>query len=173
MIAVRPERATDAPSIYAVVAEAFGRPDEAELVDALRGTEAFVAELSLVAVDGRELVGHVLFPRARVGPAQVLALGPVAVRPDRQGRGIGSALVRTGLEAADAARVPVVVVLGDPGYYGRFGFVPAATLGIEPPVASWQPAFQAVPLTAWDGSPRGRATYPSAFGAEASGAGGR
>ncbi|MCO5170048.1 MAG: N-acetyltransferase [Planctomycetes bacterium] len=108
---------------------AFGRPEEGRLVDTLRGAaRPFV---SLVACDGDDVVGHALFTPVTVGGAwTALALGPMAVVPARQRDGVGSALVRAGLDACRALGHEVVFVLGHPDYYPRFGFVPARPKGL-------------------------------------------
>jgi putative acetyltransferase len=168
MIAVRRERPEEGPAIGRVLRAAFGGEGEARLVEALRAHPAFLPDLSLVAVEDEEVVGHVLFSRvkviesARARPA--LALAPLAVRPDRQGRGIGSALVREGLEAARGSGHLAVIVLGHPAYYPRFGFVPAVPLGIRPPFAASPEAFQVLGLRpgALEGL-RGLVEYPPPF----------
>jgi len=125
MVAVRPERAGEEPAIRALHEAAFGRPQEAGLVDALRAAGAHV--VSLVAEDEGAVVGHVLFSPVdvEVGDGGV-GLGPIAVRPDRQGDGLGALLVRRGLTECRARGHELVVVLGEPGFYRRFGFVPAS-----------------------------------------------
>ncbi len=90
---------------------------------------------ALVAVDGEDLVGHVQFSRGWIGHTSVIALGPIGVLPERQRGGIGSALIRAGFEEARARGERVVMLLGDAGYYGRFGFAPALSLGIRNPFA--------------------------------------
>jgi len=128
---VRPELPRDRRDVFELNARAFLRPAEAELVDALRGAGALA--LSLVAEAGGRRVGHVAFSPVRVGEGaaawQALALGPLAVDPDHQNGGIGSALVREGLERCRADRHAVVFVLGHARYYPRFGFEPAAARG--------------------------------------------
>ncbi|MEU5695168.1 N-acetyltransferase [Actinosynnema sp. NPDC020468] len=144
---IRRETTADVDVIRAVTEAAFAaRPGgEAGLVDALRTDPGWIPALSLVAeVDG-EVVGHVVCTRASIG----VGLGPLSVRPDHQRAGVGSALAHAVLGAADALDEPVVVLLGNPAYYSRFGFGPAADLGITPPVAEWAPHFQARALTAW------------------------
>jgi putative acetyltransferase len=157
---VQRERPGDGPAVRDVVGAAFG-PPEVRLVDALRTSGAWL--LSFVALDGAEVVGHVLGTRARVGPVPVLALGPLGVRPDRQRRGYGSALVHALLGAADALDEPLVGVLGDPRYYGRFGFRHAASYGITPPLPGWVPHFQVRTLTRYDPSTRGAFAYVEPF----------
>jgi putative acetyltransferase len=111
----------------------------------------------------RELIGHVVCTRAHVGSQPALALGPLSVRPDHQHQGVGSALVHAALGGADALGEPVVVLLGDPTYYGRFGFRLAAEYGITPPVETWAPHFQARPLAAWDPALTGPFAYAEPF----------
>ena len=123
---IRPEAPEDREAVARVVEAAFGRRDEADLVEALRADPAW--ELSLVAEEDGRVVGHVLFTRASGG---FLALAPLAVEPERQGAGVGRALVEEGLRRVGGP----VLVLGDPAYYGRFGFEPAAPRGITNP---WQ-----------------------------------
>ncbi len=132
MTTVRPERPEDSDAIRRVVENAFGRPQEADLVDALRRRGAVT--LSLVAEQDGEVVGHILFSPVTIGSGpstlQALGLGPLAVSPSHQNRGIGSRLVRDGIERCREAGHEIVVVLGHPGYYPRFGFAPAMTHGI-------------------------------------------
>lgn len=148
-VIVRRERQQDVVAIAAVTRAAFlpsaggGEPVEVGLVEALRSSDAWLPALSLVAVaEGDEVIGHVLCTRAHVGDEPALGLGPLSVRPDWQRRGVGSALMHAVLGAAEALGEPVVVLLGSPGYYGRFGFGPAAACGITPPVPEWRGAFQ-------------------------------
>jgi putative acetyltransferase len=164
---IRPEHSQDAGAIAAVTGAAFGRPDEARMVTALRASDGFVPELSLVAVDAGNVVGHVMSTYVGVEglSRRLLELGPLSVLPARQGEGIGSALVRASLAAADARGEPLLLVLGHPGYYPRFGFRPAAELGLEPPDGIPDEAFMAAPLRAYDASLRGRVVFPPAFDA--------
>jgi putative acetyltransferase len=151
--------------VFALTAAAFGREQEATLVDAIRASDRYVGELSLVAVDGGEVVGHVMLSYVDLDGRDVLQLSPLSVAPDRQGEGIGSALSREALRLADERGEPLVVVLGHPTYYPRFGFRPAASLGIEPPDPSMPAeAFMVAPLGAYDPALRGKVTFPPAFG---------
>jgi putative acetyltransferase len=130
MVAVRPERPGDEPAIRAVHERAFGRPQEGALVDALRAAGAHV--VSLMAEDDGVVVGHVLFSPVGVEVGDPgLGLGPVGVVPDRQGLGLGSLLVHRGLAECRGRGHEVVVVLGAPGFYRRFGFVPASMHGLR------------------------------------------
>ena len=123
-VEIREEAEGDIPAIRDVNRRAFDREDEARLVDGLRG-EGY-ARLSLVAEEDGRIVGHIMFSEAviRTGSGEVaaLALGPVAVAPGRQGRGIGSTLIREGLGRCKEMVHRIVVLLGHPGYYPRFGF---------------------------------------------------
>ena len=161
---VRPERPDEYEAIAGVIGAAFG--DEAAVVDlvtAIRKSKEYRGELSLVAVDDRgEIVGHVMLSDLVVGDGRALQLSPLAVRPDRQRRGIGAALVRAALGAAADAGEALVCVEGDPRYYSRFGFVRSIELGVERPHERIpEAAFQAIALA--PGHPRGRARYPRAF----------
>ena len=109
--------------------EAFGQPDESEIVDALRANCQDL--LSLVAVDRETIVGHILFSPADLSGVRGMGLAPMAVRPDRQREGIGSRLVREGLSGLHKQGCPFVIVLGHPGYYPRFGFEPASRYSIR------------------------------------------
>lgn len=141
MIVIREETAVDIPAIHQVNSAAFGRVDEAVLVDKLRGRGVFV--LSLVAEVEGLVVGHVLFTPVVVEPKvqgtsesamhrewTAVALGPVAVLPSYQNQGIGDKLIRGGLAICLERGDDVVAVLGHPTYYPRFGFVPSVEYGI-------------------------------------------
>lgn len=168
MTSIRPERADDYTAIGSVLTQAFGCDNEARLVARLRGEPGFDPELSLVAVYENEIVGHVLFVAVRVEASTqdsygALALAPVAVRPDRQRQGIGSALIHHGLERCKETPFESVIVFGDPRYYARFGFVPAARYGIVPPFPAPPEAFMIVPLNERTMLRAGVVRYPSAF----------
>ena len=167
MVAVRPERPEDEDGARVVNERAFGpESGEAGLVDALRADGAHVPELCLVAVDGEEVVGHIFFSRARLASGhEVLALAPMAVLPERQRDGIGSRLVESALGRAQATGFPLVVVLGHPGFYPRFGFEPAARHGVEAPWEVPPEAWMVHPLPAYDPEARGLVTYARAFDA--------
>lgn len=155
-VVIRPERPPDADTVRAVNAEAFGRPDEARLVDRLR--ERARPYLGLVAAAGETVVGHIVFAPVTLhcyqAPYTITALAPMAVRPGWQRRGIGSALVREGLAACRAGGRDVVVVVGHPAFYPRFGFVRARPLGLLSEPAFPDDAFMVAELT--PGALRGR-----------------
>ena len=134
-VAIRPETGQDQKAIWSVNQAAFGGDAEANLVDALR--DGGFAEVSLVAeVDG-EIVGQILFSRVviatKAGTVDALSLAPMAVLPSHQGQGIGSRLVEAALEACREAGHRIVVVLGHPEFYPRFGFSAELARSLESP----------------------------------------
>ncbi|GJM40743.1 MAG: N-acetyltransferase [Ardenticatenaceae bacterium] len=130
---IRPETAVEAQKVYAVEAAAFGRPAEADLVQKLQ--QADVDTISLIAVQDDEVVGHILFSPVTIkndeGDYTAVALGPVAVSPNHQKKGIGAELCRSGLAACQQAGYELAFVLGHPSYYPRFGFAPSAPFGLR------------------------------------------
>ena len=167
-ILVRPEERGDRKAVSEVVCRAFGRKAEVGLIDAIRSSPGWIGELSLVAVVDGRIVGHVLLSRiavaSKAGDYPALALAPVAVDPDWQSRGAGTALVRAGLERARRLGETLVVVLGHPNYYPRFGFQPAKPLGILPPFTVRDEVFMALSLRPGGELPvPGTVVYPSAF----------
>jgi putative acetyltransferase len=163
---VRPERSDDFSAIRAVNQAAFGRPDEGKLVDALRA-EGY-AELSLVADDQGHVVGHVLFSHLDIVGQRLtvagLALAPLAVVPSRQRQGIGSALVREGLKRLRDQGHRIVLVVGHPAYYPRFGFSAELATKLNSPYAG--DSFMALELApgALQGV-GGEVQYPGPFSA--------
>jgi len=136
----RIRHATDAdlPAIHAVNVAAFGEQglDEINpLIDALLADPTAQPLLNLVAVQAEHVVGHVLFTACSVGDTRASILAPLAVDPGFQRQGIAGALVRHGFDLLRERGVPLVFVLGDPGYYQRFGFTPAGVHGLEAPYA--------------------------------------
>jgi putative acetyltransferase len=169
-LTIREERPGDEGEIRRVVTAAFGTAAEADLVDALRASDAWLPLLSLVGIEDRAVVGHALFTRATIETADarrpIVALAPLAVVPERQRQGIGGALIRAGLERARASGERIAIVLGHPGYYPRFGFEPAIPRGITCVFAEGghESAFMVLALRpgALDGV-QGRAEYAPAF----------
>jgi putative acetyltransferase len=162
---VRPAEVTDRDQIIELVRRAFtgdGR-DGSEEVDIVHQTwrlGSVVPGLQLVAADGGTIVGHVLTATADLNGTVVPAIAPLAVIPERHGEGIGSALMTTMLERADADGWPMVALLGNPTYYGRFGFEPSGPLGIVyPPVGEGSPYFQIRRLSSFDGGISGTFRY--------------
>jgi putative acetyltransferase len=167
-ITIRPEMPADIPAIFNVHLLAFGQPAEAQLVDALRRDGDLIPELSLVAFNEGRIVGHILFPPITItspeGSAPALALAPMAVLPGFQRSGIGSLLVKEGLAACRRLGHRIVVVVGHPAYYPRFGFIPARVRGIEAPFPVPDEAFMVMALA--EGSLKGihgTVRYPRAF----------
>jgi putative acetyltransferase len=167
---VRPQQAADYEAIRRIYAEAFRRQESPESVpfevgvfEALSEAGDAIPELSFTALKEVEPVGHVTASRATVAAHAVVAVGPIGVLPEYQGLGIGSALMDAHLTAADAAEVPMIVLLGSPEYYSRFGFRPAEELGVIPPEPKWGEAFQARPLTAYSPAVAGSFQYAPAF----------
>ena len=132
MIIIRVERQEDEGSVRVVNEQAFGQPAEADIVDRLR--KSCPGLLSLVALDGDEVVGHILFSPAKIegSPKMVdgMGLAPMAVLPARQCQGIGTHLVKQGIKMLRSRCCPYIIVLGHPGYYPRFGFERASLHGI-------------------------------------------
>ena len=162
---VRPETGADHEAVRHVHERAFAPSVvEASLVDELRAAGDLVPELCLVAEEGGHVLGHIAYSRARLESGhEVLALAPMAVLPQRQRGGIGSALVRESLARAAATDFPLVVVLGHPGYYPRFGFEPGAAYGILDPYGVPPEAWMVHPLPAYLPDARGLVTYAEAF----------
>jgi putative acetyltransferase len=161
---VRREHPRDHDAVRALHEVAFGRPVEARLLDELREDAGFLPHLSLVAVDGERIIGHVIATRGWLEPlgTPVLGLGPLGVLPEVQGQGVGTALVHALVAVAEACDERLVALLGAPGYYRRFGFTAATELGIESPDPAWGEHFQARQLS---GRPlTGRFRYADPFG---------
>lgn len=167
---IRPQSAAEDRDIDAVHQFAFGAHGAkvVELLRVLREDTADDERLSLVATEDEAVVGHVLFtPSLLDSPAalvDVRVLSPIAVRPDRQGRGIGSALIRTGLELLDRIGVPLVSLEGPPEYYSRVGFTAAGPLGFrKPSLRIPDEAFQVAQLRSYEPTMTGTLVYSHAF----------
>jgi putative acetyltransferase len=160
---IRHARPADHAAIEAVLRAAFGRADEAILAARLRADGDCVFEL--IAEEAGVVVGYVLFSRLWADRFELYgALGPLAVHPSRHGEGLGSKLVRTGLENAREFGCYGVLVLGDPAYYGRFGFSADAAREINAPY-SGRAAFQALALEDDAFAGAMSVAYPDAFAA--------
>jgi putative acetyltransferase len=167
---IRPETPDDIPAIFEVNFQAFAHYDEANLVNTLRDANVFNPELSLVAVCGDRIIGHIMFPPVIIESPKVstpaVALAPLVVHPDYQCLGVGSALIEEGLNACRSFGHRIVIVVGHPGYYPRYGFHAARTHGIEAPFIVADDVFMVLGLVpgALDGI-QGTVKYPDAFDA--------
>lgn len=165
---VRAECPADINDVRVIHTLAFGQPQEARLVDALRAAPDLSPVISLVATRDEQVVGHILFTPIRIGEppdvAQAMSLAPVAVLPEFQRQGIGDALVRAGLAQCARLGQKVVVIVGHPEYYPRFGFRSARAAGLEAPFEVRDAAFMV-----WEASPgalngiRGMIEYAAPF----------
>ena len=166
---IRPEQPDDIDAIAELHRAAFSGRAEAELVDAVRRSAFFVPALSLVADLNGQVVGHVLLSRVDLvteagDHAPFLALAPVAVAPMHQNNGVGTLLMRAATALAQARGEEAgIAVLGSPDFYGRFGFVDAAELGIGGPWPAPGGVFQVLPLTDAAQLPSGTLEYPAPF----------
>jgi putative acetyltransferase len=168
MIVIRPEGKEDFEAIHEVNRLAFGQEDEALLVRRIRDSSHFIPELSLVANRDGQIVGHILFSTIDIegqhSNRPVLSLAPMAVHPDFQNQGIGTKLVREGLKKCRQLGYLVVIVIGHPDYYPRFGFAPARQQGLETPFPVPDEAFMVLELApnALAGF-KGTVKFPSEF----------
>ena len=145
---VRPERPGEESAIRLVNDRAFGQPDEGDIVDRFRQGGRIVASLVASSEDAA-VIGHILFTPVAIDPPSAIravGLGPMAVEPLRQRHGIGSALVHAGLRTCGDLGCDVVVVLGHPEFYPRFGFKPASAFGLRCTYAVPDDVFMAIEL---------------------------
>ena len=165
-IKIRAAEPADLGALESLYPLAF--PDE-DLLPIVRALHSMPNDaLSLVAVVDSRIVGHVFFSRCRVGDVKAALLGPLAVTPERQREGLGSALVNAGLDRMKEEGIRVVCVLGDPAYYRRFGFCPDAS--IEPPYRlpeEWSEAWQSKCLGDAEAPRAGRLEVPAPWMNEA------
>lgn len=168
-ILIRQETSKDFQEVYSLVKEAFASAEhsdgaEQDLVVALRKGNAFIPELSLVAeIDGR-IVGHIMFTVAKVGDQAELVLAPLAVLPENQKQGIGSALIREGHRIARELGYQYSIVLGSEHYYPRLGYTPAEQWGIRAPFEVPSENFMAIRLSEAAKPVSGVVTYAPEFG---------
>lgn len=164
-VTVRPTRDEDRDAVVALVRAAFSDADrdgqyEVDIVEQTWALGAGVDPIDLVAVEAETVVGHVLSARGSLGQVGMLAVAPLAVAPSAQGAGVGTSLMRELLRRADDAGWPMVVLLGSPDYYRRFGFEPSGPLGIDhQQFGEGNPHFQVRRLGSYDPSCRGTFTY--------------
>lgn len=157
-------------SDYTAIAEvnrlAFGQENEAKLVDKIRHSDRYIPDLSLVAEVENVLVCHILFSYIDLvseEALQVIGLAPLAVHPQFQRQGIGSALIKAGLEIAEAKKEAIVIVLGHPHFYTRFGFQPSVVYEIESPFPVPEEFFMVKPLQNYQKQYKGKVVYPNTF----------
>jgi putative acetyltransferase len=168
MIHIRPEKLEDIASINEVTRLSFGGEAEVKLIKAIRESDYSIPELSLVAVQNNRIVGHILFSPIRIESVkksvEALALAPMAVLPECQNRGIGTKLVKHGLEACKELGYKIVIVVGHPNYYPRFGFKPAREYRLKAPFEVPDEAFMVLELVPGAlKNVRGVAKYSPAF----------
>jgi putative acetyltransferase len=166
---IRDEQTSDQEAVGTVQRTAFGGDHGetvAKLVDALRRDDP--GALSLVAEEGGAVVGHIMFSRALVDAptrlVEVTTLSPLAVAPPWQRRGVGTALIRAGLQRLDERGVPLVFLEGDPAYYSRAGFSAAVEHDFrKPSLRIPDPGFQVVKLSAYEPWMTGTFVYSHTF----------
>jgi putative acetyltransferase len=168
-VIIRQEIQTDFSDVFELNSKAFAQDNEARLVELLRTSNAFIPELSLVAVSENKIVGHILFTRIEIVDANKnghssLALAPMAVSPEFQKQGIGGQLIRHGLLQATELGHKSVIVVGHEDYYPKFGFLPAHRWGIKAPFDVPDNVFMAIELVR-DGlkGVQGIVEYPKEF----------
>jgi putative acetyltransferase len=151
-VVIRQEIMDDFARIKDVNDLAFKKEDEAILIEKIRESDAYIPELSLVAISNEGILsGHILFSKIHIENktgemVPSIALAPVAVHPDYQGTGIGTSLIKEGLARASNMGYTSVIVLGHPAYYPRFGFKPASEFSIKAPVDIGDEFFMAMEL---------------------------
>lgn len=150
MLTFTPETDDDISTIRSLVTAAFGRTSEAKLIEAIRASPNFIPELSLIAAEDGNALGHILFSpiviESHRGTVPSLALAPLAVMPLHQHQGIGTQLVQAGLSKCRELDHSIIVVLGEPHYYGRFGFQTASQFGIQAPFPVPEQVFMVLEL---------------------------
>ncbi len=149
---IRQEEITDYTLVEKLVQAAFKtaeHPDENayHLVAKLRKSDGFIKELSLVAEENGEILGHIIFTKAKIAAVNALALAPLAVSPQAQRKGVGTALIKRGHQIAKDMGYDIIVVLGSEKYYPRVGYKPASLLGIKAPFEAPDANFMAISLS--------------------------
>ena len=169
MIEIRQESQKDYEEVYMTVKTAFETAEhsdgnEHDLVVALRNSDSFIPELSLVAVKEDKIVGYILFTKIKIGNHEEIALAPLAVLPEYQKQGIGSMLIEQGHKIAKQLGYHYSIVLGSENYYPKFGYIPAIQYGIQAPFDVADENFMAIKLNATDTEIEGVVQYAKEFG---------
>lgn len=165
-IQVRPENPSDYAIITQINEQAFGRVNEARLIELIRSSPNYIPELALVADYQGTVVGYILFSWIDLVGAEtdpVLGLAPLAVKPEFQKQGIGRQLVEAGLKIAETRGDRLVIVLGEPEFYSKFGFKPSVHYQIQSPFPVPEQYFQVKPLKNYRPTDQGTVVYPAAF----------
>ena len=169
MIEIRQENQKDYEEVYMIVKTAFETAEhsdgnEQDLVVALRNSDSFIPELSLVAVKEDKIVGYILFTKIKIENHEEIALAPLAVLPEYQKQGIGSMLIEQGHKIAKQLGYHYSIVLGSENYYPKFGYIPAIQYGIQAPFDVADENFMAIKLNATDTEIEGVVQYAKEFG---------
>ena len=169
MIEIRQESQKDYKEVYMAVKTAFETAEhsdgnEQDLVVALRNSDSFIPELSLVAVKEDKIVGYILFTKIKIGNHEEIALAPLAVLPEYQKQGIGSMLIEQGHKIAKQLGYHYSIVLGSENYYPKFGYIPATQYGIQAPFDVANENFMAMKLNDTDIEITGVVQYAKEFG---------
>ena len=169
MIEIRQENQKDYEEVYRVVKTAFETAEhsdgnEHDLAVALRNSDSFIPELSLVAVKEDKIVGYILFTKIKIENHEEIALAPLAVLPEYQKQGIGSMLIEQGHKIAKQLGYHYSIVLGSENYYPKFGYIPAIQYGIQAPFDVANENFMALKLNATDTEIKGVVQYAKEFG---------
>ena len=169
MLIIRQENKNDYEEVYNVIKTAFETAEhsdgnEQDLVVALRKSDNFIPELSLVAVMDNKIVGYILFTKIKMGKREELALAPLGVLPEYQKQGIGRTLIQEGNKKAKELGYHYSVVLGSDKYYPKFGYVSAKEYGIVAPFDVPDENFMAIKLNDTDIEIKGIVQYAKEFG---------
>lgn len=169
MLRIRQENEKDYQQVYHVIKTAFELSDqkdgnEQDLVVALRKSDSFVPELSLVAVINNTIIGYILFTKIKIGTSTALALAPLAILPEYQKSGVGTKLIHEGHKIAQQLNYDYCIVLGDNQYYSQFGYIPASQYNIKAPFDVEDKYFMAIKLNENAKAIKGTVEYDKAFG---------
>lgn len=169
MLVIRQENVNDYEQVYNVIKTAFEKAEhsdgnEQDLVIALRKSNSFIPELSLIAVSGDKIIGHILFTKVKIGNNTELALAPLAVLPEYRRKGVGTKLIKEGHKIAKQLNYNYSVVLGSNKYYSRLGYISASKYNIKAPFDVEDDCFMAIKLNENAKTISGIVEYDEAFG---------